>query len=111
MAELEKQLQRPTPNRSQFAHAVESISEWMEQHKAKLISSPEERDRRLRKWCKKKHDELGCLDEIVLEKACQQAAEAKTREWKNSKRGIKDTNTDDGIDGDRPTKRPRLCAA
>ncbi|KZL80351.1 hypothetical protein CI238_08972 [Colletotrichum incanum] len=107
MTELEKQLRRLSPDSSQFDHAVERISEWMERHKAKLISSPEDWDRRLRKWCEKKHNRLGDMGGDLLEQACQQVVEAKTREWKKSKRGIEDASFDDGIDGARPTKRKR----
>ncbi|GJC90198.1 hypothetical protein ColLi_13036 [Colletotrichum liriopes] len=107
MAELEQQLQRLSPDSFQFDHAVERISEWMERHKTKLTSFPEDWDRRLRKWCEKKHNELGDMGGDLLEQARQQVIEAKTREWKKSKRRIEDTRFDDGIDEARPTKRKR----
>ncbi|KAK1981653.1 hypothetical protein LZ30DRAFT_657094 [Colletotrichum cereale] len=107
LAGLEKQLQRFMPDVSQFDDAVERISLWMEGHKAKLISSPEDRERRLRKWCKK-HDDLGDMGSDLLEQACQQAVEAKTKAWKKkSKRRTERAGFDDDVDDARPTKRIR----
>ncbi|KAK2064153.1 hypothetical protein LY76DRAFT_657747 [Colletotrichum caudatum] len=103
LAGLEKRLERFTPDVSQFDEAVERISRWMEKHKAKLVSSPEDRERRLRKWCKKR--ELGDMGDDLLEQACQQAVEVKTREWKKSKRRTKRASVDDGTEVARPTKR------
>ncbi|KAK2031818.1 hypothetical protein LX32DRAFT_636850 [Colletotrichum zoysiae] len=105
LAGLEKRLERFTPDVSQFDEAVERISRWMERHKAKLVSCPEDRERRLRKWCKK--HELGNMGDDLLEQACQQVVEVKTREWKKSKRRTKRASADDDTDGARPTKRRR----
>ncbi|KAK1961129.1 hypothetical protein LY78DRAFT_750414 [Colletotrichum sublineola] len=106
LAGLEKRLERFMPDISQFDEAVERISQWMERHKHKLVSSPEDRERRLRNWCKKR-DELGDMGNDLLEQACQQAVEAKTREWKKSKRRTERAGIDGDTDGARPTKRRR----
>ncbi|KAK1580487.1 uncharacterized protein LY79DRAFT_561273 [Colletotrichum navitas] len=103
LAVLERRLERLMPDISQFDEAVERISQWMERRKAKLVSSPEDRERRLRKWCEKQ--KLGDMGNDLLEQACQQAVEVKTKEWKKSKQRTKRASFDDDIDGARPTKR------
>ncbi|EFQ27080.1 uncharacterized protein GLRG_02251 [Colletotrichum graminicola M1.001] len=105
LAVLERRLERFMPDISQFDEAVERISQWMERRKAKLVSSPEDRERRLRKWCEKQ--KLGDMGNDLLEQACQQAVEVKTREWKKSTQRNKRARFDDVIDGAQPTKRRR----
>ncbi|KAK6209631.1 hypothetical protein QIS74_11215 [Colletotrichum tabaci] len=108
MEELERQLERLTPDGSQFDRAVERASGWLEQRKGRLATRPAERERRLRRWCEKNLGELGDMDGDLLEQACQQAVEVKTREWNTGKRGIKDVETGTEVNGGRPAKRARV---
>ncbi|KAK2003664.1 hypothetical protein LX36DRAFT_696740 [Colletotrichum falcatum] len=105
MAGLERRLERFMPDISRFDEVVDRISRWMERHKAKLVSSPEGRERRLGKWCKK-HG-LGDMGGDLLEQTCQQAVEAKIKEWEESKRRAERAGFDD-TDVARPKKKRRM---
>ncbi|WYZ40694.1 hypothetical protein EsH8_IV_001035 [Colletotrichum jinshuiense] len=106
MSGLEKQLERLS-GPSELDRAVELFSEWLERHKDKIVSSPEDQDERLRKWCRRKHVELEGWDKKALKQACRQALETKSKEWKKGKREINAVNFDVELNGSKPTKRAR----
>ncbi|KAK2045633.1 hypothetical protein LZ31DRAFT_583965 [Colletotrichum somersetense] len=81
------------------------ISEGIAASEEKLVSSAEDRGRRPRQWCENP-DDLGIMGNDLLKQACQQALEAKNREWEN-KQGTDNANFDGGLDGSRPTKRTK----
>ncbi|KAJ0158066.1 hypothetical protein CTA2_12377 [Colletotrichum tanaceti] len=108
MEGLEGQLGRLTPDGSHFDRAVERVSGWLELHKSRLATRPAERERRLRRWCKRKLGELGDMDADLLEEACRRAVKVKTRQWDTGKRGIDDVGTGTDVDGGRPAKRTRM---
>ncbi|KAK1545619.1 hypothetical protein CPAR01_03121 [Colletotrichum paranaense] len=109
MAELEKQIERLAPRRSQFDMVVERIKDWMERsgHKTQYTSREAWSDT-LRKWWEDEHDDVGGLNREELKNACLQAIEAKMKEWKKEKkRAIEEPDSDLEIIESPPKKKAR----
>ncbi|KAI3540503.1 hypothetical protein CSPX01_08165 [Colletotrichum filicis] len=109
MAELEKQIERLAPRRSQFDMVVERIKNWMERsgHKTQYTSREAWSDT-LRKWWEDEHDDVGGLNREELKDACLQAIEAKMKEWKKEKkRAIEEPDSDLEIIESPPKKKAR----